>query len=157
MVCISFSRVNLHPNPQPTPTHIFHITAIDNLAGIVAHQAVASKSVLGRSQRAYSNIAYQGAQGVRAVKQVPHPPGGTIHDYVPFYFAPRSPMLFTINQGNVAGCNHRQQDIAHLVTTIDAVVAANLSYVFYDFNATLGFATCFSQLQDLAKIDWPLF
>ncbi len=88
---------------------------------------------------------------------VAKPPGGVIHDYVPFYFAPRSPMLGTIDRGNVANCPYRQPDIVHLVTTVEAIVDAGLPYVFYDYNATLSISTCYSNLKDLDKIDWPLF
>jgi len=66
-------------------------------------------------------------------------------------------MLFTINNGNVPGCPYRQDDIAHLVTTVEDVVAANLPFVFYDYNATLGIATPYNQIADLSRIDWPLF
>jgi hypothetical protein len=52
-----------------------------------------------KKEMGYHNIAYQGAQGKRATKLVARPPMGVIHDYVPFYFAPRSPMLFTIDKG----------------------------------------------------------
>jgi hypothetical protein len=105
----------------------------------------------------YGNIAYQGAQGKRATKMVSKPPGGVIHDYVPFYFAPRSPMLFTINRGNVPDCPFRQQDIVHMETTVEAVVDDGLHYVFYDYNATLDIATCYSNVKDLDKINWSLF
>jgi hypothetical protein len=105
----------------------------------------------------YGNIAYQGAQGKRANKLVSKPPGGVIHDYVPFYLAPRSPMLFTINEGNVPDCPYRQQDIVHFVTTVEAVKSNELAFVFYDYNATLSIATCYNDLKDISKIDWSLF
>ena len=145
------------PVSVPQLVRIFHITAIPNLASIVADRAVRAKALLAERGVVYSNIAYQGAQGRRAVKTVRRSPAGVIHDYVPFYFAPRSPMLFTINVGNVDGCSHRQQDIVHLATTVFAVCEAHLKFIFYNYNATLSIAECFDDLADLDKIDWPLF
>ena len=66
-------------------------------------------------------------------------------------------MLFTINQGNVPDCPHRQRDIVHFATTVEAVVENGLPYVFYDCNATLDIANCYSDVVDLDKIDWELF
>jgi ssDNA thymidine ADP-ribosyltransferase, DarT len=141
----------------PKPLRIFHITAIANLASIAKRRKLSSNVLLTNKKIAYSNIAYQGAQGKRAAKMVAKPPGGVIHDYVPFYFAPRSPMLYTINLGNVPGCPHRQQDIVHFMTTVEAVIASGLAYVFYDCNATLDIADCYNDLDDLDKINWTLF
>jgi len=143
--------------PIPNPLRIFHITAIPNLAGIAKSKMLHSNGVLQKKKIAHANIAYQGAQGKRATKLVARPPGGVIHDYVPFYFAPRSPMLMAVNGGRVEGCPHRQEDIVHFVTTVEAIVAEGLPYVFYDYNATLSIATCYSRLRDLDKIDWELF
>ena len=145
------------PVPIPSPLRIFHITAIPNLASIAKSKMLYSNGVLQKKKIKHANIAYQGAQGKRATKLVAISPGGVIHDYVPFYFAPRSPMLMAINGGRVEGCPHRQEDIVHLVTTVEAIVAAHLHYVFYDYNATLSIATCYSRLRDLDKIDWELF
>jgi hypothetical protein len=142
---------------HPHPLRIFHITPISSLAGISKLKKLYANSVLRKKKLQHANIAYQGAQGKRATKLVAKPPGGVIHDYVPFYFAPRSPMLGTIDRGNVENCPYRQPDIAHLVTTVDAIMDAGLPYVFYDYNATLNIATCYSDLKDLDKIDWPLF
>jgi hypothetical protein len=141
----------------PAPLHIFHITAISNLVSIAGSKKLYAKAQLQRKAIESGNIAYQGAQGKRAVKMVAKPPGGIVHDYVPFYFAPRSPMLFTINNGNVPGCPHRQPDIVHIVTTVEAVVDGDLPYVFYDYNATLDIATCYSNVRYLDRINWPLF
>jgi hypothetical protein len=116
-----------------------------------------SKRALDKKKIKYADIAYQNAQGKRSTKIVPKHPAGYIHDYVPFYFAPRSPMLYTINLGNVPGCNHRQGDIVHLETTVEAIDDAGLEYVFYDYNATLDISECYKDLTDLKSIDWPLF
>jgi hypothetical protein len=135
-----------------SPLRIFHITAICNLPSIAKSRKLYSNSLLRKKQIEYGNIAYQGAQGRRATKLVARPPGGVIHDYVPFYFAPRSPMLFTINKGNVPDCPYRQQDIVHFVTTVEAVTSNRLPYVFYDYNATLTIATCYSDVKDLEVV-----
>ncbi|HEY2647348.1 MAG TPA: DUF4433 domain-containing protein [Candidatus Acidoferrales bacterium] len=141
----------------PSPLRIFHITAISNLPSIAKAKKLSAKAELQKKGIAYGNIAYQGAQGKRAVKMVAKPPGGVVHDYVPFYFAPRSPMLFTINKGNVPDCPHRQPDIVHMETTVEAIADSGLHYVFYDYNATLDIATCYSSIKDLGKINWALF
>jgi hypothetical protein len=143
--------------PVPSPIRIFHITPIPNLVGIVKSRMLQANSVLKKKGIKHENIAYQGAQGKRATKLVAKPPGGVIHDYVPFYFAPRSPMLLAVNSGRVENCPYRQVDIAHLATTVEEIVETDLPYVFYDYNATLDIATCYSNLRDLVKIDWDLF
>lgn len=143
--------------PAQRPLRIFHITSIPNLQSIVKSKMLYSNGLLQKKKIDHENIAYQGAQGRRATKLVARPPGGVIHDYVPFYFAPRSPMLMAINGGRVDGCGYRQADIAHLASTVEDVIAANLPYVFYDYNATLIYATCYSDLRDLDKINWELF
>lgn len=106
---------------------------------------------------AYQNIAHAGAQGARAIKAVPNPPGGIVHDYVPFYFAPRSPMLFAINGGQVANCPWRQQDIIHFETTVDLALVGNNPFVFYDRNATLAFSAAYTDLAQLGTaVAWDL-
>jgi len=141
----------------PNPVRIFHITAIANLPSIAKAKALLATTEVAKKKIVCQSIAYQSIQGRRALKMVARPPGGVLHDYVPFYFAPRSPMLFTINSGNVPSCPYRQTHIVHLATTVDLVTANGLTFVFYDHNATLGIAACYNNLNDLDKIDWPLF
>ena len=142
--------------PMPNPVRLFHITAIGNLASICAQRALVSKNTIAQQPGAYINIAHQGAQGARAVRLVPNPPGGNIHDYVPFYYAPRSPMLFTINRGNVQGCNLTQTDIVHFETSVANVLLHGEPFVIYDRNATLAYSSAYTQLADLQNIAWDL-
>lgn len=114
-----------------------------------------AKSAIAATGGVYKNIAYQGAQGKRAVKALPNPPGGTIHDYVPFYFAPRSPMLSAIHSGRVPGCTS-QEPIVHLETTIARAIAYGQSHAFYDRNATINYSKPYIDLGDLDKISWDL-
>ncbi|ACF00622.1 conserved hypothetical protein [Rhodopseudomonas palustris TIE-1] len=143
--------------PPPIPTAIFHITAIANLDSIAKQGALLSKNEAAARGLVAANIAYDHIQGRRAVRTVPIAPGGTLHDYVPFYFAPRSPMLFTINQGNVPDCIYRQDDIVHLATTAQTVADTGQQIVFSDIHAALDYARFFSDLGSLTEIDWRIF
>ena len=140
----------------PNPVRLFHITAIANLPAICSAGALLSKNAGAAAGIDYQNIAHRGAQGARAGRAVPNPPGGLVHDYVPFYFAPRSPMLSAIENGRVADCPWRQGDIVHLETTVERVVAESVPFVFYDRNATLAFAQAFTDLANLDKVAWSL-
>lgn len=140
----------------PSPVRLFHITAIANLAGICSAGHLCSKNVGQLVGINYQNIAHQGAQGARAAKAVPNPPGGVVHDYVPFYFAPRSPMLRAIEGGKVTGCQWRQADILHFETTVERVTADNRPFVFFDRNATLVFSVPYTDLAHLNAVAWDL-
>jgi hypothetical protein len=142
--------------PVPNPVRLFHITAIANLPAICQAGALLSKNRGAAKSVAYQNIAHGGAQGVRAAKPLPNPPGGAVHDYVPFYFAPRSPMLSAIHAGKVSGCTVPQQDIVHLETTVDRVTALGESFVFYDRNATLAYSKPYTDLAHLDAVAWDL-
>lgn len=84
-------------------------------------------------------------------------PGGKVCDYVPFYYAPRSPMLYSIQCGNVPGVNPDQRRLIYVVSSTDAAYGAGLRCVFTDGNA----ATAFTKFRDDPAlldelVDWPL-
>jgi hypothetical protein len=143
--------------PIPNPVRLFHITALSNLINIVQSGALLSKNSGAQAGINYQNIAYAGAQGSRSARAVPDPPGGGIHDFVPFYFAPRSPMLRAIHGGKVSGCTLKQEDIVYFETTVDEVQRSGLEFVFYDRNATLAFSKAYTDLAELpTAIAWYL-
>ncbi len=140
---------------SPVSHRIFHITHIQNLSGILSVGGLRSNRLLQQASVPYSNIAHQTIQDRRATAPVPCGSGGTLHDYVPFYFAPRSPMLYTINQGNVPGCTS-QQAVVHLVSTAEVVHASGAACVFTDGHAVMAYSSFFTDLADLAQVDWTV-
>ena len=143
--------------PAPRPTRLFHITALANLPAICSAGALLSKNRGAIAGVNYQNIAYAGAQGARARRAVPDPPGGVVHDFVPFYFAPRSPMLYAIDGGRVSGCDWRQNDIIYFETTTQSVTTPGVEFVFYDRNPTLEFSAAFTDLSQLDDaVAWDL-
>lgn len=134
---------------------IYHITHIDNLSSILKAKGLFANSQLQPNQ--YTDIAHGGIQDRRGRVQVPCAAGGTLHDYVPFYFAPRSPMLYAINRGNVEGYRDGQNPILHLVIDVNSLVECGLSFVFTDGHAVMAYsAFCDdSSLLDYV-IDWDL-
>lgn len=140
----------------PQRVLLYHITHVENLASIIQSGGLHAYKELRQGSIDYTNIAYQHIQDRRASKIVPCGPCGTLHDYVPFYFAPRSPMLHTINQGNVPGYAERQKPVIHLVTSLDKIVAEDMQFVFSDGHGTMELTEFFDDITLLDRIDWQV-
>jgi hypothetical protein len=108
---------------KPTPLYFDCCRSSANMAGA---GELLSKAVVSQLGIQAADIAYQNIQGRRAGRAVPIHPNGILHDYVSFYFAPRSPMLMTINSGNGPNCPYRQDDIVHLVSNVQDIAALGL-------------------------------
>ncbi|HAT1882457.1 TPA: DUF4433 domain-containing protein [Legionella pneumophila] len=142
---------------MPDPVRLFHITALTNLNDICCQGALISKNKVGHHGINYQNIAHAGAQNSRSLRAVLDPPGGLLHDYVPFYFAPRSPMLSAIHNKKVNGCSLSQEDIIYFETTVEELVKLGSEFIFYDMNATLAFSKAYTDLNQLPSvIAWDL-
>jgi hypothetical protein len=137
-------------------TNIFHITSVNNLPSILRIGGLLCDSEVHRQNLSVMGISHQNIKDRRTLKLVPLPPGGTVADYVPFYFAPRSPMLYTINRGNVVGYEEGQIPIIHLVSTAESVHQNGLGFVFTDGHAIVDISQFYSDLEDLQQIDWNI-
>ena len=138
------------------PTELFHITALENIESILRCKAVYSVSKSNELKLCHTSIAYPKIQDRRAKFPVPLTPNGFVHDYVPFYFAPRSPMLYAIHQGVVDGYSKGQENIIYLVSSVESVAASNLRYVFTDGHAIMQLSEYYNQLSDLNQVDWDI-
>ena len=132
---------------------IWRIVHRDNLSWILANGVHCRNSQ--RHDPGYVNIGNVELIDRRAQRVVPIAPGGTLSDYVPFYFTPFSPMMYNIYTGR--GVPQRvNEEIRILVSSLRKVQELNLPFVFTDRHAYPPLAQYFSDLEHLDQIDWPL-
>ncbi|OZV82992.1 hypothetical protein CA850_05650 [Micromonospora echinospora] len=147
---------------QVVPPHraqIMHFTHIHNLPAILAAGRLVADNAVG--ERLATDVGSAAIKASRRARQVPCPPGGVVADFVPFYYAPRSPMMYRI------ACDHRDgkpncypggdDPLVYLVSSVDRVHAARLSWVASDGNCAAALTSFSNSLPDLAElVDWPL-
>jgi hypothetical protein len=138
---------------RPEDRLIYHITDIENLPGILAEGGLLSDSVM--SERDPTVIGHNHIKERRLTKiRVPSAGNRFVGEFVPFYFCPRSPMLYTINLGNTGrepGC---QKTIVHLVSRVRAGVSLGAPWAVSDGNAGAFITTFDSTLQAIDSLDW---
>ncbi len=88
-------------------------------------------------------------------------PGDYVGEYVPFYFCPRSIMLYLLYRGNHPELNYTggQAPILHLEADLDAVVrwaeGAGHRWAFTLSNAGAVYTEFRSRPDQLGEINWP--
>ncbi len=75
--------------------YFFHFTHLDNLESILSNGLLSTNEKKNRSIE-HLDVASSDIQCTRHEMVVPCGPKGNIHDYVPFYFCPRTPMFLSI-------------------------------------------------------------
>jgi hypothetical protein len=138
------------------PTLLYHFTPYKNLRSILDVGQLMCTNDLNKTHVTYTDISYSSVQSRRATKGVPCYPAGVLHDYVPFYFAPRAPMLLTISQGNVQTYKEGQKPLIYLVTSVEAIVATDLDYVYTDGHAIITYTNFYNDLSHLDQLDWKV-
>ena len=139
----------------PSPTPIYHVTQAANLPGVLAAGGLVSCADLRRVKVSYHDVANQGIQDLRAHTPVLLGAGGTLHDYVPFFFAPKSPMLYFIGK-NPGRYPEGQRGMVHLRLTAQSAVRACRQCVFTDGHAIMGLTEFFDDLRHLDRVDWEV-
>lgn len=136
-------------------TFVYHFTDAANLPKILSSGHIYCKSRLpSNSQRV--DISHYDVQRRRRSKPVNCGPGGVLHDYVPFCFAYRSPMMYAISKGNVEGCSSDTRRLVYLVSSLRNTQKEDLRFVFSDGHATKAFTNLYDDTNDLDKLDWEV-
>lgn len=138
---------------NPEKALIFRITHRDNIPWILDHglHCPGSKTL----DPNYVNIGNADLIGKRNVHPVPQAPGGTLGDYVAFYFTPFSIMLFNIKTGWGGIRKRENHEIVMMITSLHTLKKRGLSFLFTDRHAYLATAQFLSDLARLDQIDWP--
>jgi hypothetical protein len=134
--------------------YIFRITHIENVPWLLAN-GIHCRNSPNRDPN-FRNIGNPDLISKRARRVVPVGPGGTLSDYVPFYFTPSSPMLYNIKTGYNGMRQTPMAQIVILVSSLHKVAADGLPFVFTDRHAYLQAAEFKSDLNDLSVIDWQI-
>ncbi len=136
----------------PIPTPIYHFTHIQNLTRLVNEGMILCKNQMQSRNVRYTSSAFESVQGQRASFPVPVSRGGTIHDYVPFYFNSLSPMLYTISCNNVD--NVDMEDLVFFKSSVQAVNELDLDFAFTDGHGIMSLSDYYDDLSDLNKVPW---
>ena len=145
----------------PTFPKIYHITHVDNLRGIIMEGGLLSDARIAQRGGAVQTIGMSKIKHRRLYElEVPCHPGTKVGEYVPFYFCPRSVMLYVIHCANHPELTYRegQDPIIHLEADLHRTVKwANdngVRWAFSRSNAGARYTEFYSNLRDLDKLDW---
>ncbi len=147
-------------SPPPATPRIYHITHVNNLAAIVSHgRLICDTAIIARGGPA-ETIGMGTIKQRRLSLPVSCHTGLNVGDCVPFYFCPRSTMLYVIYCANNPELTYRggQGPIVHLEADLGPVVAwANQQqrrWAFSLSNAGAYYTQFRNSLNDLHHIDW---
>ena len=145
----------------PANPSIYHITHVDNLRGIVEAGCVWSDAKRIRLGLESEIVGMSSIKRRRLEElQVHCHPGTKVGEYVPFYFCPRSIMLYILHMANHPELSYRggQRPIVHLQASFRRVVdwadASDVRWAFSDRNAGGYLANFFNDPSDLSEVNW---
>jgi hypothetical protein len=139
-----------------TTIQIFRLIHIDNLQVCLSRGGMHAPNHAPIDGLVYKTIHNIDIQRERQIRNIPCGAKGTIHDYVPFYFGPLSPMLLQLHTGYVDGYNEGQEPLIYIVTTVQAVIKSEIPYVFSDGHGIATFTEWYDSPTNLGKIDWDV-
>jgi len=139
----------------PEKALIFRITHRQNLPWILANGVHCQNA--GVVDPSYVSIGNPELIEVRSRRVVGVVPGGTLADYIPFYFTPYTPMLYNIRTGYGGIAQRRNEEIIVLVSSLPELKRRGVAYLFTDRHAKLETATFFNDDTNLADaVDFEL-
>lgn len=140
---------------------LYHIVHLDNLKTVLEHRGLLCDAELRRRRILITTIGMNKIKRRRLEEiRVKTYPDLFVGDCVPFYFCPRSIMLYLIARGNHPELGYRggQENIIHMVADFDKVVAwarmTGRRYVFTISNAGSYYLDDFTEKKDLCRINW---
>jgi ssDNA thymidine ADP-ribosyltransferase, DarT len=140
--------------PQPANPKIYHIVHVDKLASIAADGCLWSDAKLDSKTVSGTIIGMNHIKQARRIRTLPSLPNLHVGECVPFYFGPRSVMLFMMHAKN-AELDYKggQEPIVHLVADLAAAVAwANANNKKWAFTLSNAASKYFEDRTDFAQI-----
>jgi len=146
--------------PQPAKPKVYHIVHVDRLTSIAADGFLWADAVIVQRQNVGTTIGMNNIKQRRLTLEITCCPGLHVGECVPFYFCPRSVMLYLLHLGNHADLTYRggQAPILHLEADLHATVAwaqANgKRWAFTLSNAGASYFEARRNLGQLNEVNW---
>jgi hypothetical protein len=148
-------------SPPPSRPKLYHITHVGNLPGILAEGGLLPDASMAARGGPEASIGMSSIKRRRIEELEVHcHPGTRVGDYVPFYFCPRSLMLYVIHMANHADLTYRdgQGPILHLEADLHQVVQwadrNGTPWAFSLSNAGAYYTEFRNALAQLDQLDW---
>lgn len=143
-------------NPaQPGNTPIFHITEIGNLPSVMQFGGLFSDAAMNVGGASPVVIGHSHIKQRRLTQyRVACAGNRFVGEFVPFYYAPRMPMLYTANLGSTGRPPGCQKDIVHLVSSVQLAINLGRDWAIADCNAGSSYATFTNQISSLSGLNW---
>ena len=145
----------------PANPRIYHITHVDNLPGIAGCGFLWSDAERIARGAACEVVGMSGIKQRRLTElEVGCHRGTKVGEYVPFYFCPRSIMLYILHMRNHPELSYRggQTPMVHLEADLHTVVRwadrEGVRWAFSDRNAGTFLAAHYNRVQDLDRVNW---
>jgi hypothetical protein len=123
----------------PDPIRIYHFTHLRNLTGIIAG-GLRSDAACRRDRLTQVEVGSTAIRERRLHLPVGDVgPGGCVGDYVPWYFGPRSPMMFALSRNNYE-YQLGFDEVVYLVSSVPKIIELRRGWVASDRNAALSLA-----------------
>ena len=146
--------------PVPNKPKIYHIVHVDRLPSIIKDGCLWCDAKINQGTYSGTTIGMSKIKERRLENPLYSRPGLSVGQCVPFYFCPRSIMLYLIYMGNHSELTYRggQEPIVHLEADLhDSIAWAKQNsrrWVFTKSNAGACTFKNYSSLDKLDKIDW---
>ena len=147
---------------MPLQPRIYHIVHIDRLPSILTEGGLLSDAEVRRQNIAGTGIGDPDIKGFRLTRRLLSHDGLTVGECVPFYFCPRSVLLYLNYTGSNLNVPNRggQSRIIHLEADLHKTVAwarqEGRRWAFTTSNASKFSAIDYNDLRDLDKIQWDV-
>lgn len=142
--------------PFPVPTPIFRLVHIRNLEILLTRGGLYAPNHIPNDGLQYHTIHNQEIQDARHSWEIPVSPGGVLHDYIPFYFGCRPPMLLQLKTNRVANYVEGQDPIIYLVSSVQEVIRERCVFVFSDGHGLASFTDWYNSYEELREVDWDM-
>ncbi|MBI5508268.1 MAG: DUF4433 domain-containing protein [Deltaproteobacteria bacterium] len=159
-VSVDDAAVHHEVEAAPSEPKVYHIVHLDRLASIVKDGHLWSDATMATRQNAGTTVGMSKIKARRLTNKLTCYPDLAVGDCVPFYFCPRSVMLYLIYRGNDADLAYQggQEPIVHLEADLHAAVKwakkNGKRWAFTLSNAGANYFEDRNDLGGLGEIDW---